>query len=231
MVHSPDGGGWVRWLGAAGAALVAASLIAGLGPHTIRTGPDSLRLRVIASSNTPSDQRLKAEVRYAVLATLGPGIAHASSAVSATRYVQQRLSQIAQVSRSVVRHADSDEAVQVSLGPAPFPAKALGALRFPPGTYPALVVTLGAGQGHNWWTVLFPPLAFLTSGNNLVVVGASSDSGGTLTAAERQTLLQWVAGHADAQLNGSVVTVQDGGATTVVEVRFLLWQLLRTWLH
>ena len=33
---------------------------------------------------------------------------------------------------------------------------------FPAGTYDALQVVLGAGAGHNWWCVLFPPLCVVT---------------------------------------------------------------------
>ena len=29
------------------------------------------------------------------------------------------------------------------------------------GYYESLVVTLGSGEGKNWWCVLFPPLCFL----------------------------------------------------------------------
>jgi stage II sporulation protein R len=31
-------------------------------------------------------------------------------------------------------------------------------MTYPEGDYQALRVTLGKGDGHNWWCVMFPPL-------------------------------------------------------------------------
>ena len=34
------------------------------------------------------------------------------------------------------------------------------------GNYETLTVTLGAGEGHNWWCVVFPPLCLAAAGDN-----------------------------------------------------------------
>ena len=39
-----------------------------------------------------------------------------------------------------------------------FPTKDYGEFSFPSGEYTALRLVIGAGEGENWWCVLFPPL-------------------------------------------------------------------------
>ena len=52
----------------------------------------------------------------------------------------------------------------VELGVVPFPTKLYGGTVYPAGDYDAARITLGEGQGQNWWCVLFPPLCFIDGG-------------------------------------------------------------------
>ena len=40
---------------------------------------------------------------------------------------------------------------------------------YPAGDYEAVIITLGEGEGANWWCVLFPPLCFLDFSNGTAV--------------------------------------------------------------
>lgn len=40
---------------------------------------------------------------------------------------------------------------------------------YPAGEYEAVLITLGKGEGANWWCVLFPPLCFLDFSNGEAV--------------------------------------------------------------
>lgn len=40
---------------------------------------------------------------------------------------------------------------------------------YPAGEYEAILITLGNGDGANWWCVLFPPLCFLDFSNGEAV--------------------------------------------------------------
>ena len=46
-----------------------------------------------------------------------------------------------------------------------FPKKVYKGIIYEEGEYESLVITLGSGQGDNFWCVLFPPLCLL-EGNN-----------------------------------------------------------------
>ena len=42
-----------------------------------------------------------------------------------------------------------------------FPKKVYKGKTYQPNNYESLVITLGEGDGENWWCVLFPPLCLL----------------------------------------------------------------------
>ena len=45
-----------------------------------------------------------------------------------------------------------------------FPTRTYGEKIFPGGTYDALIISLGRGEGDNWWCVVYPPLCFTGEG-------------------------------------------------------------------
>ena len=46
----------------------------------------------------------------------------------------------------------------VELTDTAFPTREYDGFTLPAGTYLALRVVIGAGEGHNWWCVMFPPM-------------------------------------------------------------------------
>ena len=50
--------------------------------------------------------------------------------------------------------------VRVTLGREPYRRTKEDALDLPSGTYETLCLTIGAGEGHNWWGVLYPKLCY-----------------------------------------------------------------------
>ncbi len=61
------------------------------------------------------------------------------------------------------------------LGPEHYPTRDYGTFALPAGVYTSLRVTLGAGAGHNWWCVIFPPLCAQAAGLSEQAVQALSD--------------------------------------------------------
>ena len=217
-------------VGTAGLILLAAGLLAAAARVAVHMAPAAgmFDLRVIGASNRPADQAVKLQVRDAVLAVLAPGLVHATSERQAQAYVAARLPAVAAAAAAVAGR--TGQHVRVRLGPAPLPARRIGLLAFAAGRPPALVVTLGAGLGHNWWTVLFPPLAFVTVRGELTVVGpaGAAEPVRDLSAAQRTALLAWVAGQTHVSLDGAVTPGGPSGAAGVrVQVRFAIWNLLR----
>ena len=55
---------------------------------------------------------------------------------------------------------------ELSFGYNYFPRKVYKGVIYQEGMYESLVVTLGRGEGDNWWCVLFPPLCLLEENEN-----------------------------------------------------------------
>lgn len=124
---------------------------------------DTLRLHILANSDTVEDQLLKLKVRDAVLQEMPDILAEAENkadAVAAVRTAQRRLQKTAE---DALRREGSGQTVAVRLEQAEFAAKDYGSFRLPGGTYTALRIELGAAEGHNWFCVLYPELCIGSS--------------------------------------------------------------------
>jgi len=120
---------------------------------------NTLRLHIVAASDSEADQRRKLLVRDAVLAKYGPALAEAGCIGEAQEAVLRLSGEIAETARETLRAAGSDEPVTAAVTEMFFDTAAYeSGVRMPAGRYRALRLTIGAGQGHNWWCVLYPPL-------------------------------------------------------------------------
>lgn len=139
----------------ADAVLMQSAAEAGLIPQ------ESIRLRILADSDSPADQALKRRVRDAVIESMNGWVTGPQTLDQARATVAAHLPEIERMAAQMVRDAGFRYDVQVELGMVPFPAKVYGGKLYPAGDYEALRITLGRGLGQNWWCVLFPPLCFV----------------------------------------------------------------------
>lgn len=122
---------------------------------------DVVRFHVIAKSDQPLDQRLKLEVRDAVLDYLRPGLQGVQDQKEAAEIIRRELPQIEEVAVRTLRSQGCGDPVKAYYGVFDFPVRVYGPLSFPEGKYQALRVVLGEGEGKNWWCCLFPPLCYV----------------------------------------------------------------------
>lgn len=113
-----------------------------------------VRLHVIAASDAPEEQAQKLLVRDAVLAYLAPLLEGADSKAEAEERLFGALEGVACAAAAA---ADGRQ-VTVTLGPAQYGSRTGESCALPAGRYESLRVILGAGEGHNWWGLLFPQL-------------------------------------------------------------------------
>ena len=115
-----------------------------------------VRLHVIARSDAEEDQAERLRVRDAVLEEVEPWLEGAKSQEEAMAILVQRLPELALVGAEIVGEG---VAVTASLEEDVwFPTKEYEDFALPAGRYTALRITLGEGEGRNWWCVVFPPL-------------------------------------------------------------------------
>ncbi|WP_281883206.1 stage II sporulation protein R [Paenibacillus sp. YYML68] len=124
---------------------------------------ESIRLRILANSDSPTDQWIKREVRDAIIEQMNAWVAEPDGIEAARETVKSRLPELEAVVEKTLRDNGFDYTYQVELGVVPFPTKMYGNQVYPAGEYEALRVSIGEAEGQNWWCVLFPPLCFVDS--------------------------------------------------------------------
>ena len=158
-----------------------------------RVSAQLVRLHVIAHSDAPEEQSVKLTVRDNVLEYLEPNLESAGSAVEAREIISKNLDGIKRAAENV----SEGRPVSVELGEEYYPTRDYDGFSLPAGKYQSLRVTLGSGEGHNWWCVVFPPLC--------------------LTAAETEAAFEELD-------DGTRAIISDDGGGVVFKFRLLeLW--------
>ena len=130
---------------------------------------EAIRLRILANSDSESDQNLKRKVRDAVNAEITKWVQDLTSLEEARKTIQSGLPEIQQIAETIVQEENSNQAVNAEFDRVKFPTKLYGQFLYPAGEYEAILITIGEGEGANWWCVLFPPLCFLDFSNGVAV--------------------------------------------------------------
>lgn len=118
-----------------------------------------LRMHVIANSDSEIDQTVKLKVRDAVLEA-GEALFDGSvTAQDAQEVLGAHIGALEGAAQQVLTENGMPYGVHIEIGPAFFDTRTYeSSVTLPAGTYEAVNVILGAGEGKNWWCVMFPPL-------------------------------------------------------------------------
>lgn len=103
---------------------------------------DSVRLRIIANSNSDVDQKNKLELKDVIkdIYQENPNIDYHDLLLQ----LKQRINK------------EYIKTVKIEFRDETFPAKAYEGKFLPSGNYPTIVITIGEGKGKNFWTILYP---------------------------------------------------------------------------
>ncbi|MDZ5476933.1 stage II sporulation protein R [Bacillus thuringiensis] len=123
---------------------------------------EAVRLRILANSDSDKDQALKRKVRDEVKAQIDGWVADLTSFEEARKVIQRHIPEIEKTVENTLKREGSKESFQVKFSKnVKFPTKVYGNFIYPAGEYEAVLITIGEGEGANWWCVLFPPMCFL----------------------------------------------------------------------
>ena len=117
-----------------------------------------IRLHVVANSDSQEDQDIKLQVRDAVNDYLGELLANVTSVEEAKAYIQESLPKIQKVANEVLIRCGVEPDAVVTFCKETFGTRLYDTFRLPAGVYEALRITIGEGEGQNWWCVAFPTL-------------------------------------------------------------------------
>ena len=79
----------------------------------------------------------------------------------ARAYLQAKLPQIQAVANSVLEATGCDCEAVVTLCKEAFDTRYYDTFTLPAGIYEALRITIGEGEGHNWWCAFYPKLCYI----------------------------------------------------------------------
>lgn len=121
-----------------------------------RVRENTLRLHIIAASDSDFDQKLKLKIRDRLLLE---GLFNETDNIEeATEKCLENLERIKAVAKEEIRLSGVDYSVSASVEEMFFSTREYGEVIMPAGRYRALRIVIGKGEGKNWWCVLFPPL-------------------------------------------------------------------------
>lgn len=121
---------------------------------------ESIRFRVIANSDSEEDQQKKLEIKEAVDKEINKLMLQASNIEEARALIQNDMRNI----NAIVDNYNVN--YKMNYGMNYFPEKEYKGVTYNEGEYESLVITLGNGNGKNWWCVMFPPLCLLEAEEN-----------------------------------------------------------------
>lgn len=123
------------------------------------TKEDMLRIRVLANSNSEHDQMIKTEISNNLKLKLYDLLKEEKSIDNARTIINDNIDTL----RSDIEESlkDEDYSYEINYGLNYFPEKEYNGKRYEEGEYESLLVTLGKGEGDNWWCILFPPFCLV----------------------------------------------------------------------
>lgn len=161
--------------------------------------PETLRFHILANSDSDTDQAVKLEVRDLLLQKMQAEMKTGQRPVKQDflTYIRKHANELEQTAEAFLTSRGLPYPVRIETGSFRFPAREAAGKIFPAGTYDAIRVLLGDARGHNWWCVLYPPLAF--SSSQAVSSDCTSQQGAVSSTSEvtieiRFKLLDWIRG-------------------------------------
>ena len=123
-----------------------------------RVYSDTIRLHVLANSDSNEDQVLKLEVRDAIIDRVAEMTEYAASRKEAESSIRAGLEEIESLAAELISERGYEYDVKAVIGREYYPERSYNGIHLPEGTYLSLRVLIGEGKGKNWWCVLYPPL-------------------------------------------------------------------------
>ena len=147
--------------------------------RTIETGneirSETLRLHIIANSDSEEDQNLKLKVRDAVLESTGELFAEVSGKTEAVAAAEYSANDIKSIAENVIASEGFDYSVQVEVTEMWFETRSYEGFSLPAGDYDAVRIVIGKGEGKNWWCVMYPALCIPGAEKPLEKYGDNAD--------------------------------------------------------
>ena len=119
---------------------------------------DTVRLHILANSDTEADQELKLTIRDKLLEKYGTKLSDSEGKDNAVATLTELESQIKRDVDAWIKEAGSEYECEIELGVEWYDTREYENFTLPCGYYTSARILLGEGDGKNWWCVMYPPL-------------------------------------------------------------------------
>ena len=121
-----------------------------------------LRIHILADSDQEADQAVKLQVRDAVLEAINQDFSGDGTLEGTIACLEGEMDRIEETANEVLAEAGMLYQAKAELTEMYFTTREYerdgSTFSMPAGRYQALRITLGSGEGHNWWCVAYPPM-------------------------------------------------------------------------
>lgn len=151
-----------------------------IAAQTVRD--ESLRLHILAQSDSSEDQTVKLLVRDALL-TAGADIFEGSeNAQEAAKKVIDNKEKLQNIADRTLEENGFSYKSEIVIEEEFFETRQYDDIKLPAGKYLSCKVLLGEGEGKNWWCIMFPPLCLpaVTEKNDEKIYSVYGENGGNL---------------------------------------------------
>ena len=147
---------------------------------------NTVRLHVIANSDSEYDQNVKLIVRDRVLEELRILLSDTEEQADAIAVIEENLEYLRLVCNETLESLGETFSAELYLKDEKYPTRHYENISLPAGVYRSLQIKIGNAEGKNWWCVLFPTLCTSAARTEaaLVRTGFTSDQIGVLTNGE-----------------------------------------------
>lgn len=157
-----------------------------------------LRIHILADSDQEVDQAVKLQVRDAVLEAINQDFSGDGTLEGTIACLEGEMDRIEETANEVLAEAGMPYQAKAELTEMYFTTREYerdgSTFSMPAGRYQALRITLGSGEGHNWWCVAYPPMCIdaAVEGQAAVVEQEILDLGQTPVYKPKLALVEWV---------------------------------------
>ena len=136
-------------------------LAGNIGEAKVMIPDEAIRLRVIPNSNSKYDQDIKSKVKNNLQQNMYGLLKESKDIKEARKIINNNLPIVDDNIKKLLSSENYPLGYKINFGYNYFPSKEFKGIVYDEGYYESVVVTLGQGQGDNWWCVLFPPLCLM----------------------------------------------------------------------
>ena len=127
---------------------------------------DTIRLHILANSDSSEDQSLKIQIRDKLLCEYGAILSSRESIEEAKTTIEDMIYGMEENCYRWIQELGYSYDVKILLGKEWYDTREYEDFTLPCGIYTSLRVIIGSGEGKNWWCVMYPPLCMELASEN-----------------------------------------------------------------